>query len=368
MKRTLVLCALTMLANPLLRADETLQQALAALREVGPEGKGNEAASTAWPKVAAAKADSLTAILQSMKGANLLAKNWIQSAVLSIAERIQAGTESFPKAEILKFINQLENDPQARAVTYEILAKSDAKEAEALLPKLLEDPSPKLRRLAVEDIVSQAKKVAADKPAAEALYSKAMVAARDEDQVKAIADELKGLGKEPDLIKHFGFFTKYRIIGPFLNVKREGFEDVFPPEKELNFDAKYPGKEGEVSWKETTVTDRLGVLDFNKELKKLKEVTSYAVTEYDSPIEGPAEIRIGTNNAFKVWLNGAFVFGRDEYHRGFRIDQYKLEVNLKKGKNTILLKCCQNEELQTWTEEWHFQMRVCDATGTPLTK
>ena len=364
MKRTLLLCARTMLANPLLRADETLQQALGALREVGPEGKGNEAASAAWPKVAAAKADSLTAILHSMKGANLLAKNWIQSAVLSIAERIQAGTESFPKEEI----SQLENDPQARAVAYEILAKSDAKEAQVLLPKLLEDPSPKLRRLAVEDVVSQAKKVAADKPAAEALYSKAMVAARDEDQVKAIADELKGLGKEPDLIKHFGFFTNYRIIGPFLNVKREGFETVFPPEKELNFDAKYPGKEGEVSWKETTVTDRLGVLDFNKELKKLKEVTSYAVTEYDSPIEGPAEIRIGTNNAFKVWLNGAFVFGRDEYHRGFRIDQYKLEVNLKKGKNTILLKCCQNEELQTWTEEWHFQMRVCDATGTPLTK
>ena len=95
-------------------------------------------------------------------------------------------------------------------------------------------------------------------------------------------------------------------------------------------------------------------------------MTGYAALDYESNDGGPAELRIGTNNAYKIWLNGSLVFGRDEYHRGFRIDQYILPIQLKPGKNTLLVKCCQNEETQTWTEEWHFQLRVCDANGTPL--
>jgi len=39
---------------------------------------------------------------------------------------------------------------------------------------------------------------------------------------------------------------------------------------------------------------------------------------------------------------------------------------LKMGANTILLKVCQNEDVQDWTREWEFQLRVCDATGTAI--
>ena len=46
----------------------------------------------------------------------------------------------------------------------------------------------------------------------------------------------------------------------------------------------------------------------------------------------------------KVWLNGRFVFGRDEYHRNMEMDQYRLPVELKSGRNTLLVKCCQNEQ------------------------
>jgi len=67
-----------------------------------------------------------------------------------------------------------------------------------------------------------------------------------------------------------------------------------------------------------------------------------------------------------VWFNGKLLFGRDEYHRGSRIDQYRLPVELKAGKNTILVKVCQNEEVKDWTKEWEFQLRVCDATGTAI--
>jgi hypothetical protein len=98
----------------------------------------------------------------------------------------------------------------------------------------------------------------------------------------------------------------------------------------------------------------------------LKEVTAYAATTFDSPSERTAELRLGCKNGWKVWLNGEFLFGRDEYHRGQQMDQYKLPCRLKKGANTVLVKCCQNEQKENWTVEWEFQLRVCDGTGTAI--
>ncbi|MDB4632767.1 hypothetical protein OAG35_02675, partial [bacterium] len=123
---------------------------------------------------------------------------------------------------------------------------------------------------------------------------------------------------------------------------------------------------GKVSWSRLATSDNYGMVDVNKAYGPLKEVTAYAFTEYESPSDQPAQLRLGCKNAWKIWLNGELVFARDEYHRGIRIDQYQLPVNLQKGKNTLLVKLCQNEQEEDWTVQWQFQLRVCDATGTAL--
>jgi len=38
----------------------------------------------------------------------------------------------------------------------------------------------------------------------------------------------------------------------------------------------------------------------------------------------------------------------------------------KPGRNTILVKVCQNEQTEDWTKEWEFQLRVTDDLGTPI--
>jgi hypothetical protein len=48
------------------------------------------------------------------------------------------------------------------------------------------------------------------------------------------------------------------------------------------------------------------------------------------------------------------------------MDQYTLKGRLKKGPNCVLVKCCQNEQTESWTVEWEFQLRVCDSAGTGL--
>ena len=108
------------------------------------------------------------------------------------------------------------------------------------------------------------------------------------------------------------------------------------------------------------------MVDINKAYGDLKGVTAYAYTEFSSDSARPAELRLGCKNGWKIWWNGQFVFGRDEYHRGMQIDQYRFPIQLQPGRNTVLVKVCQNEQVEDWTREWQFQLRICDGAGTAI--
>jgi hypothetical protein len=54
------------------------------------------------------------------------------------------------------------------------------------------------------------------------------------------------------------------------------------------------------------------------------------------------------------------------YHSGAMIDQYIGNFQLKKGINRILLKICQNEQEESWAQDWQFQFRITDLTGKGL--
>ena len=79
------------------------------------------------------------------------------------------------------------------------------------------------------------------------------------------------------------------------------------------------------------------------------------------------QFRIGSKNAWKLWVNGELLFARDEYHRGkTRIDQFVIDGKLKKGTNDILIKVCQNEQTQSWTKQWEFNFRITDQEGSVI--
>jgi hypothetical protein len=39
-------------------------------------------------------------------------------------------------------------------------------------------------------------------------------------------------------------------------------------------------------------------------------------------------------------------------------------VVMRAGRNTILLKICQDEEKEDWAQSYQFQLRVCDSNGS----
>ncbi len=342
----------------------SVEGALKTLTAIGREGRGNEAATAAWQQLAKAGPPALLPILGATGGGNPVADNWLRLAGDVLVENARKDHAALPLAEVEAFLKDTKHADAARRLAFDLLQKADPKRADAIEPTLIADPVQELRRGAVQRLIATARTQQGE--AAKATFQAALDAARDEDQVKLLADELKRLGVAVDLARHFGFLMQWCVIGPFDNTDRKGFDTVFPPEQKIELQASYPGKGKEVKWQEFTSADELGKIDLNKPLTMLKESTAYAVATFESTTERDAELRLGCKNAWKIWLNGELLFGRDEYHRGQQMDQYKLKCHLRKGVNTILVKACQNEQKEEWTVEWEFQLRVCDSTGTAI--
>jgi hypothetical protein len=346
----------------------SLSESIAVVRTVGPEGKGNAEATTAWQTLSRAPVKSLPALLEGMDGANELALNWLRAAVDAVVARAAVSGEVLPVSALEKFVRAKSHNPRARRLAYELIAGADAKAAERLMAGMIDDPSPELRREAVQRLIVEAEtfhKVGTTNDAI-VKYRAALKPVRDVDQIDSIAVGLKKLGAPVELPKVFGWVSTWQIVGPFDNSGGVGYERTFPPESGVDLKAEYDGKAGKIRWQEVTATGDYGMVDFNKPIGQLKEVTGYAWTEIKSDKARRVELRLGCENGWKVWLNGKLLFGRDEYHLGSQIDDYRMPAELKAGKNTILVKLCQNEQVADWTKAWEFQLRITDAIGTPV--
>ena len=333
-------------------------EAIQSLLSVSGEGKGNAKAASAWQELTQSGTCALIPALEALDQANPLAANWIRSAIDSIA---QDAKDKLPSPQLKKFLADHSHNPKARRLAYELIRQVSPDQADKLIAGMLNDPSVELRRDAVQRVLQDAEKKKSTK-----LYKTALDAARDLDQINKAKDALIDAGEKVDLPRHFGFLMHWKVIGPFDNTGRNGFATDYPPEKEVDFNKSYKGKSGTVKWSDYKTADIYGMVDINEPYGHLKEVVAYAHHTYQSPEARSAQIRLGCKNAWKIWHNGKLVFERDEYHRGMRIDQYTLPVNLKKGANTLLVKLCQNEQEESWTDQWQFQLRICDSTGTAI--
>ncbi|HEV8071743.1 MAG TPA: hypothetical protein VGP76_28765 [Planctomycetaceae bacterium] len=353
------------LAAPNERPAGTLEKSLAALRAVDKQGAGHEEAQRAMQSLAAADAADLPAILKAFDGASPLASNWLRNLVETVADRNLQLKRPLPAAELEAFVRETSHNPRGRRLAYEWLVKIDPTAPARLIPGMLLDPAAEFRHDAVALRMGEAAKVdaARDKPQALKLYREALSGALDDDQVKTIAQALTKLGEKVDISKHFAFLTQYSVIGPFDNRGGLGLEAVYPPEKEIQLDAAYDGQIGKVSWQPLQSRGDYGMVDIAKQVKPYKGAVMYLLTGFQSPISRRVELRLGTDNAWKLWLNGELQFSRNEYHRGKSLDQYRIPVTMKPGNNVILLKLCQNEQTEDWAQDYQVQLRVCDSNG-----
>ncbi|HEV3417776.1 MAG TPA: hypothetical protein VG056_13205 [Pirellulales bacterium] len=356
---------------------------IAEIKNAGPIGAGQKEVTDAWRNLADVDVGRLPEVLAGLDDAGPLAANWIRSAVDAIVERAEAATsprpspsgrgsagDTLPREALERFLFDTRHAPRGRRLAYEILLRGDPALADRVLPKMLNDPSLEMRRDAVARVFAEADKLAEaepeDKPPVVAAYQKALDAARDLDQVNRAAERLRQLGQKVDLPRHFGFITAWHVIGPFDNRDKKGLAVAYPPERETDFAASCTGQNGDVKWRDYATTDEFGQVDLNRAIGKHTGAAAYAAAEFASDRDRPIELRLGTENACKLWLNGKLLVTSEVYHSFTSMDQFVGRGTMKAGRNLILVKLCQNEQTEEWAQVWQFQLRVCDATGNAI--
>lgn len=365
-----VLFALLAGVVPVMAAPAGTDRLLAQIKAVAREGAGNQEAGAAWKQLVAQGGGAILPTLAAMDDASAPAANWLRSAVNALVEKERAAGKKLPADQLEAFILDRKHNPGARRLAYEVLREVDPKAPDRLLPDMLNDPSGELRRDAIAAALEKAEKL--EGAAARAEYEKLFAVVRDDDQAKTIAAGLEKHGGKADLVSQFGIVTKWMLAGPFDGPPDTRFTAAHGPEKNIDLGAQYLGKGGtQVRWKPHVTTvdpkvydlEKVGAVDLNKAIGKYKDAVAYAYAVIESDREQPVEIRYGCINASKMFLNGTEVFGREEYHHGERFDQYVARGTLRKGKNELLLKVCQNDQKDPWAQVWQFKLRLCDATG-----
>jgi cellulose synthase operon protein C len=172
---------------------------------------------------------------------------------------------------------------------------------------------------------------------------------------EAKADNLDEIEKKLDAL---GFITDWMVIGPFDNEGKTGFDAVYPPETELNLDAKYDGKERQAAWRKYPPISRFKYIDLDAIFVPETNVAAYALTFIRSESEQDIAFRFGSDDAIKIWIDGALLYSDDGYHSA-AFDQTSAGVKLHKGWNKVLLKVTQGDG------GWGFMFRVTKPDGSP---
>jgi hypothetical protein len=364
--RRLIAVGFLVVVVPGLRAAD-IAPLIAQIKSVGAEGAGSAPAAAAWAQLSKLNADAILPIMRAFDDASPRAANWLRSALDAIVERERAAKRALPVADLEKFLADKGHNGQARRLAYELILAGDPGAEKRMLPSFLDDPSHELRFEAVAKGFDAAKALPKDSDEAKATLRKLVQASRDVDQVEEIAKELDSRGEPVDFLKLYGFITQWHLCGTFDNTGGKGFAASYPPEKKVELSATVSGKGGkEVKWFGHATPDKMGAVDLNKAIAKEKNCVAYGFTVIDSPEDRAVEIRAASATALKIFVNGQETFGREVYHQTFATDSHITPARLKKGKNTILIKVCQNDQKEPWAQEWRFQLRVTDALGTPV--
>lgn len=305
--------------------------------------------------IAEAGAADVVACLAAFGEATPGGANWLRSGLDRAADRLGGALAADGLAACVA--------DRSRAAKARILAASwlrarDPALADQLLDTMLDDPCLELRRGAVERLL--AKGAEGGEATLRQASQEALTAARDIDQVERVVQWLSEHGEKVDLAGVLGFVQRWRVSDAFDNAGGAGFGTAYPPE-DPDVAATLVG-----GWKEVATSDRLGIVDLNATIAQKKGVCAYAAAVVDMAAPVVAEVRLGSPCAVKVWVNGKPVMDHEIYHASEEVDQYVGTAEFRAGGNTILVKCCQNEQTEPWTEAWKFQLRVCDRLGTPL--
>ncbi len=148
--------------------------------------------------------------------------------------------------------------------------------------------------------------------------------------------------RSQDIVRDLGFVQDWYVVGSFDNEGKGGCDTDFGPESATDLKASYPANGHEVSWRKPAAKSLDGTVDLSVPLRPSSEAVGYALSWLQATQEMKATISLGTSGGFRLFVNGVKVASSDRYN-ALRPDQHRVQVNLRKGFNRVLLKVCQEK-------------------------
>ncbi len=133
------------------------------------------------------------------------------------------------------------------------------------------------------------------------------------------------------------YVTDWRIMGPFENPDRSGFDKVYAPEREFDVDMTCTGINGQKLRWTGTENGRIGYVDLTKLMPGIEEGVAYAYREFEADADTEMIVELGSNDGIKLWLNGDLLL-TSKASRTARPGDETVSLALKKGTNSVLLK------------------------------
>jgi len=150
---------------------------------------------------------------------------------------------------------------------------------------------------------------------------------------------------------------EWMVIGSFDN--KDGFNKRFPPEKKMNIGKKYKHQKRILQWQRYDDAIQEGYINFRQVFTPSNWSVAYGLIYVNSPDEKDVQIRIGSNEAVKLWLNEKLVW-KFNLTRDAIFDDDITAVTLNPGLNKVLIKVCNR------VDDWGFYFRITDSQGKGL--
>ena len=139
------------------------------------------------------------------------------------------------------------------------------------------------------------------------------------------------------------FIKKWSVSGPYESSGKENIDKL--------------------KWEQREIPDADMAVDFEYTLNPgTASVAAYGLAIVNSSEKKDIQLRIGSSDGVKVWLNGKIVLDKFE-RRNIKIDSDILPVTLNKGQNKILVKVVRDTGKR---DNWGFCCRVTDLSGQSL--
>lgn len=366
-----------LLATAILGAGVSLADAGSTLQKdidiVIKQGRGTLEGRAAWDRLAGANVDALPVLLEGMNTRDTVAANWLRTAFDQVAEReLKTGGKKIDVGKILVFVKNPGKVGRTRRFGLDLLERLKPGTSSQLFQDWLDDPEFRYDAVALELDKARQSAKAGNSLIAVNLFRRAFDKSRDVMQAREAAAGLEANGVKMSVAEHLGFLTDWHVIGPFDGKGQKGLQTSYPLESKVDLAQELDGQNGKVRWKPYQVKEPVhtsnarhqALVDLREKraLGDADDAVAFAYAEFSVDKAITAEMRGAADDNFAVFVNGAKAFSFEEWRNGVRHDRHRFQVQLKAGKNTVLVKISQSAAPNP-EPNWEFFLRVVDATG-----